>query len=405
MTEPDPDFDIGEQSPPSSPPTSPEPDPVSPVRAADEPAEAILFEESPAVGSQSAPLGPGLRESLLWILGFFFLEIAGSTVWTMMVMFAHLVRTGAMPSQDELPALLTPVMAWMIGTIKFAEVLAALAAIRLRFGRQAFSLTGFRRVPIVHALILGLAVLPAAVLSGQSFALLQGWWHRLVELAPGLQVFDKLSSIEAVQAMAASTPLAVLVLIIALFPALNEEFVFRAAIGRGLLARYGVIGGIALTSMYFAAVHLNPVHALALLPLSVLMHVGYLSSGSIWAPVGVHFLNNALSVLLMKLATQETSIGGVTTDVTQAPFSPLLFVASAACVAATIWLLLEIRVQWQLPGGASWRPARPSVEPPPAGIDATRVIPTPSIAAVLTTAICYVLYPVALVAGLMLAAR
>ncbi|MGC1276132.1 MAG: CPBP family intramembrane glutamic endopeptidase [Planctomycetaceae bacterium] len=380
-------------------------EPRPPVFGTEEPAAPILLDDESVESRSTTPLGPGLLESLLWILGFFFMEIAGSTVWVTAVMLYHTVKTGQMPPPSELPSLLAPVMSWMIGTIKFAEVVVALLAIRLRFGRQAFRATGFRRIPAMHAVVLGLAVLPTAFLSGQSFALLQGFWGRLTQLAPGLKVFDGFSSIEAVQAMAESTPLAVLVLIIAVFPALNEEFVFRAAIGRGLLARYGLIAGIALTSMFFAAVHLHPVHALALLPLAVLMHVGYLSSGSIWAPVGVHFLNNALSVMLMKLATVETDIAGMATDVTEAQFSPLLFFASAACVGATIWLLMEVRIRWKRPDGDRWRPERLSVEPPPAGLDAAPTVPVPPTAAIVTAAVCYTLYPVAVVVGIWLQQR
>ncbi|HEX6984811.1 MAG TPA: CPBP family intramembrane glutamic endopeptidase [Planctomycetaceae bacterium] len=347
-------------------------------------------------------------EALLWIAGFFLLEIAGAFVWQAGIVAYDVGGRGnpAPASPGALQALvesyLPSVMPWMVGTIKFAEVIAALAAIRLRFGRRAFRVTGFRPVPAVHGLILGLAVLPTAFLSGQSYALIRGYWDRLARHAPWLNDLDGFSSIEAVQEMAASTPLLILVFVIAVLPALNEEFVFRAAIGRGLLGRYGLAAGIALTSMLFAAVHLSPVHAAALLPLAVLMHVGYLSSGSIWAPVGVHFLNNALSVGLMKLATLAPEVGGVATDVTESKFSPILFVASAACVAATVWLLMKVRVRWRLPDGREWRPERPGVEPPPPGLPASPIVPTPPVGPVATAAVCYVLYPVAVVAGFLL---
>ena len=41
------------------------------------------------------------------------------------------------------------------------------------------------------------------------------------------------------------------------------------------------------------------------------------------------------------------------TDVTETKFSPLLFLASAACVAATVWLLLRVRLRWLLPEDAA----------------------------------------------------
>ena len=115
-------------------------------------------------GHEQGPVGPGILESLLWILGFFVIELAGSAVWTFGVMGVHTLKTGQVPHPNEIQTLLVPYMSWMVGTIKFAEVLAAVVAIRLRFGRHAFRLTGFRSVHPVHAVILGLAVLPTAFL-------------------------------------------------------------------------------------------------------------------------------------------------------------------------------------------------------------------------------------------------
>src|SRR5690606_11993382 len=106
------------------------------------------------------------------------------------------------------------------------------------------------------------------------------------------------------------------------------------------------------------------------LPIAVVMHVGYLSSGSIWAAVGIHFLNNALSVVLMSLAV----------DATESQFSPLLFLASLACVAATIWLLIEMRLRWRTADGTVWQSQIWSVEPPPARLGAVPFVSRPSTA-------------------------
>jgi membrane protease YdiL (CAAX protease family) len=366
--------------------------------SSDEAARPLLpgeFAPSPA------PIGPGMGEALLWVAGFFFLEIGGAIAWQIgVLLFDVVVRGNSMPAdsaaiQRLISDSMSAVGPWMIGSIKLVETLVALIAIRLRFGPHAFHVMGFRRIPALHLLVLCFALLPTAFLAGQSYALFSQYWQRLIEVAPWLERLDGPTSIEAVQEMARTTPLAVLVLVIAVLPALNEEFVFRGAIGRGLLARYGLVAGIALTSMIFAVVHLSPVHAAALIPLAVLMHVGYISSGSIWWPVGLHFLNNALSVALMKWATEEEKIAGMTADVTQANFSPLLFIASAACVAVAIWFLMAIRVRWRLADGRGWHPARETVEPPPPGIAAEPTVPAPPIVPLVVTILCYAFYPVA----------
>jgi hypothetical protein len=74
---------------------------------------------------------------------------------------------------------------------------------------------------------------------------------------------------------------------------------FRILIGRGLVARYGVIAGVSLTTLLFASVHLHPVHMVGLIPISVAIQIGYLSSRSVWIPMLAHFLNNALAVTVL----------------------------------------------------------------------------------------------------------
>lgn len=381
-------------SPAGSPPPS-----TGPVTV--DPAAVVVAGETPPVRRPGA-LGPGLLESLLWIAVFFTIEIFGSAAWMIAVLVYRSVTGGGAFRPDQVEELLVPVMPWMLGSLKLVEVAAAVIAIRLRFGRGAFRVTGFRGVPLVHVLILGFAVLPTAFLSGQCYALFHVYWDAVAEEVPFLKSLDEMSSIEAVEKMAEATPLAALVFVIAVLPALNEEFVFRAALGRGLLARYGLVAGVALTSMLFAMVHLSPVHAAALLPLAVLMHVGYLSSGSIWACVGVHFCNNALSVALMKLAAVNPELGGMATDVTETKFSPVLFLASAACVAATVWLLMRVRLRWLLPDGHEWRPEFPGVEPPPRGVEATPAVPPVPAVPLWTAAVCYLAFPVAVGVALML---
>jgi hypothetical protein len=348
------------------------------------------------------PIGPGLWEALLWIIGFFAIELASSFVWGAGIT-GYLFATEGGLQPDRLKQVVAELMPWMIGSAKLVEVAAAVFAIRLRFGAGALRATGFRRVPVLQGVILIFAVLPAAVLCSQLYALAHFYWewlaHNVAFLRRFLEGLEHASSIETVQKMAESNHWTLLVLVIAVFPALNEEFVFRAAIGRGLLGRYGLVAGIALTSMLFAAVHLSPIHAFALVPLAVLLHVGYLSSGSIWWPVGLHFCNNALSVGAMELATLAPGVEDIASET---KFSIVLFLASLACVATTVWLLRKIQVRWVLPDGSEWRPPFPTVEPPPAAAEAMRIVPMPPALPLASTAACYLLFPVAVVVGALL---
>jgi hypothetical protein len=118
--------------------------------------------------------------------------------------------------------------------------------------------------------------------------------------------------------------------------------VFRGLIGRGLIARWGVVGGVLLTSLLFAAAHVSPAHAIATLPIAVFLHVSYLATGSIGAPIFVHFLNNALSVTMMKYSLGQ-----------HVHVSLVLLISAVLSVAVTAVLLLRER-----PVEGAWPPAR-----------------------------------------------
>ena len=318
---------------------------------------------------QGHQIGPGMWESIGWIVAFFIIEIFGGAAWSMMAGLIRVATEGGLISTEELNAVIARQTPYMLGAIKFVEVLFVLAAIRWRFGRGAFRLTGFRPIPPIHIAILALVVLPTAVFSGQLYALFM--W--VAEQLPFLKTFTSLSSMEAIQEMARTTPVAVLMISVAVLPALNEEFLFRGLIGRGLVGRYGVIAGISLTSLLFAAVHLSPMHAVALIPLAIVMHVAYLSSGSIWLPVLVHFMNNALSVGFMVIAVRmEQDAPEMSANALDGMFDPATLIASACCVASAVWLLWRLRVQWRLPGGVLWTAAVPGVAPPPDELEAHR---------------------------------
>jgi len=367
--------------------------------ASEQPAEPLFQDQtSPRAIATPAPVGPGMWEALLWIIGFVVIEITGNILGAL-VGAVWRVATGQ-PVSAMSPDLMTELLPWMIGVSKLLEVVAVLAAIRLRFGFGAFRLTGFRRVPAAHLGVLCFAILPTAFVSGQLYALFQQYWGKLAEHAPLLREFEKLSSIDTVQSMTRSTPIEILVLIIAVLPALNEEFLCRVAIGRGLVGRYGVIAGVALTSMLFAAMHMSPVHAAALVPLAVVLHVGYLSSRSIWWPVIVHFLNNAMSVVLMKYASEAAEQGSLPAELAETSFSPLLFIASLACVVATVWLLWSMRLKWLTASGRLWEPRPAGVDPPPRYVEATPVTSLPPKSAILFACVSYLLFPVALVVSI-----
>ena len=59
------------------------------------------------------------------------------------------------------------------------------------------------------------------------------------------------------------------------------------------------------SSNLFAAAHTSPAHALATLPIAILLQFLYLKTGTIWIPVFVHFCNNLLAVSMMRFKVVE----------------------------------------------------------------------------------------------------
>lgn len=341
----------------------------------DVPAEPI-FDDVPQPAMRTPrQIGPGFWESIGWIVGFFVIEVCGSFAWSLVASLVLTVTTGEPTTVEQIRELYAQQAGYILGAIKLAEVVLILAAIRWRFGRDAFRLTGFRRPPAVHVSILVLMLIPAAVFSGQLYAVLSIGWQYLMEIFPIFERFDVLSSMDVIQQMVETTPLVVLIFAVAVFPALNEEFLFRGLMGRGLVGRYGIASGVAITSLLFAAVHLNPVHVAALIPLAVVFHVAYLSSRSIWLSVLAHFLNNALSVVVMVAAARSAGNSpNVAAGAIDGHFAPEMLIASACCVFSAMWLLWRLRAQWQLPNGDRWTAPEPGVAAPPAEMEARPVI-------------------------------
>lgn len=71
-----------------------------------------------------------------------------------------------------------------------------------------------------------------------------------------------------------------------------EELMFRGLLFHRFARRWGVRRAALVTSAIFAVMHLNPVGIFAL---GLLLTVLYLKTGSLWAPIACHALNNAVA--------------------------------------------------------------------------------------------------------------
>jgi len=106
-------------------------------------------------------------------------------------------------------------------------------------------------------------------------------------------------AMKALNGVFAQFPWPLTVLAVALGPGVVEELWCRGFLGRGLSARYGVVVGVLLTSVLFAAMHVDPSQLLVIALMGAYLHFVYLATRSIWAPILLHAMNNGVSILLV----------------------------------------------------------------------------------------------------------
>jgi membrane protease YdiL (CAAX protease family) len=188
----------------------------------------------------------------------------------------------------------------LIGVTTLGALFVIVPAVRWRLGGPIRLRLQLHR-PDVRQLLLAVgAVAPLAVMSRAVYDVAARQWQQWTADLPVLRELNRANALEAVAGQSASVPYIILVVALALGPAIGEEIVFRGLIGPGLIRRWGVFLGILITSVLFAGVHGFPPHAVATLPLACFLHYALLRTGSLWTPIVLHFLNNALALAMLK---------------------------------------------------------------------------------------------------------
>ncbi|MFL5244834.1 MAG: CPBP family intramembrane glutamic endopeptidase [Gemmataceae bacterium] len=256
-------------------------------------------------------------------------------------------------------------------------IVFSLLIIRLLVGREWKRKIAFCRPGFVHlALVLiGFPALP--ILASGIFALAKhflpsfGDIFKLFVLIKGPEDLGMESLVKEIR----TWPWQLAVLIIGVGPGINEELWCRGFLGRGLVGRYGVVGGIILTSFFFGLLHIDPQQGFMAACMGLALHFTYVMSRSLWVPMLLHFMNNSLSAIASHLGPEVEKI-----DTAGNEIPVMLYLGSAILMLAVGYALYVSRVRLVRAHADivyPWRPDYPGVELPPAGSGTIVVRPWP----------------------------
>lgn len=93
----------------------------------------------------------------------------------------------------------------------------------------------------------------------------------------------------------------------AIMPAIGEEIFMRGTVFPGLATR-NIWFGVLMSGLFFSLMHANPVQTVHQFGLGVVLALVVALSGSIWASVIVHFVNNFISLTLTAYLPQVDAI-------------------------------------------------------------------------------------------------
>lgn len=98
------------------------------------------------------------------------------------------------------------------------------------------------------------------------------------------------------------------ILVGVIFAPLVEELFFRGFLFQGFRLQYGWVKGGLLSSVIFGAAHLDPVAFLPTTILGFLLAYMYHRTNSVWVPILLHVLVNALGLCAAYAATQMPGV-------------------------------------------------------------------------------------------------
>jgi membrane protease YdiL (CAAX protease family) len=145
---------------------------------------------------------------------------------------------------------------------------------------------------------MGLAAPPVRFACAGALIGISAWYLNLSLVDALIEVEPE--DVETLQRAVARPSLGLVVLAVALAPAVCEEAIFRGVLLRGLASRIPPIVALVVSSAMFAAYHVRPVQMLPTFTLGLALGLLSLRAGSIVPAVIAHFLNNTMAILVSR---------------------------------------------------------------------------------------------------------
>ncbi len=288
--------------------------------------------------------------ALLALVGAFILFQGISAVVTLVLLLAQGVALERLAS--DLPALLGEQAGLIITGNTLGQViglaLPAYLLARLHSRRGGAFLRV--RVPDARLLVLGVVGLVALTPVVQWLGVV----NEAIPLPQALRDWDQ-SQMELIeQILLGDLGMWFSLAMLAVTPALCEELIFRGYVQRQAERSFGAAGGILLSGVVFGAYHLRFTQVI---PLSLLgIYLAFLAwrTGSLWVPILVHFLNNALAVAAAEYVQNRPDLDIAALEELQIPW--YLVVAGLALTALTVYAMrrrAETLLRANLPSNVS----------------------------------------------------
>jgi membrane protease YdiL (CAAX protease family) len=155
----------------------------------------------------------------------------------------------------------------------------------------------------------------------------------------------------------------------AIFPGIGEEIFCRGFLGRGLVARWGIVLGTLFTAFIFGLIHIEPVMIVYATFIGIVLQLIYLMSKSLLSTMLLHALNNTIALLPSALAEDVVALNIVDQWEQNNGLPPFVLATSIAAVLTLLLLFYQTRVRWFRGDGQPWDPGYVTAEMPPARVN------------------------------------